>query len=54
MWEDSVPRMGYVWSLSYHYFFFFNKEVVKQLLGEDSTGTVLSHKEAWQTKANDA
>lgn len=34
-------------------FFFFNKEVVKQLLGEDSTGTVLSHKEAWQTKAND-
>lgn len=30
------------------------KEVVKQLPGEASTGTVLSHKQVWQTKADGA
>lgn len=30
------------------------KEVMKQLLGEASTGTVLSRKEVWQTKADGA
>ena len=39
----------------YHSSYFFAvivEEAVKQLLGEASTGTVLSHKEVWQTKAD--